>query len=147
MLGGWEISAIGIMETGQPLGISLGGPEGSNGLANATNRPNYSGSVSYPETVAQWFNPAAFSLPAAGQWGTLTKGAIRGPGRDNWNISLIKNFAFTEQRGIELRVESFNTFNHTQFNGVSTTYTSSNFGAVTSAFDPRVFQMGVKLHF
>jgi len=147
VLGGWEISAIGIMETGQPLNINLGGPEGSNGLANATNRPNYSGSVSYPETVAQWFNPAAFSLPAAGQWGTLPKGAIRGPGRDNWNISLIKNFAFTEQRGLELRVESFNTFNHTQFNGVSTTYTSSNFGAVTSAFDPRVFQMGVKLHF
>jgi len=146
-LGGWELSGIGIMETGQPLGISLGGSEGSNGLANATNRPNLTGSISYPQTVAQWFNPAAFSLPAAGQWGTLTKGAVRGPGRDNWNISLFKNFAFTETRGLEFRVESFNTFNHTQFNGVSTTFTASNFGQVTSVFDPRVFQLGMKLHF
>src|ERR1039457_1423831 len=132
MLGGWEISGIGIMETGQPLGISLVGSEGSNGLANATNRPNVNGSISYPQTVAQWFNPAAFSLPVAGQWGTLTKGAVRGPGRDNWNISLFKNFAFTETRGIEFRVESFNTFNHTQFNGVSTSFSASNFGQVTS---------------
>ena len=147
MLGGWEISGIGIMETGQPLGISLGGSEGSNGLANATNRPNVNGSISYPQTVAQWFNPAAFSLPVAGQWGTLTKGAVRGPGRDNWNISLFKNFAFTETRGIEFRVESFNTFNHTQFNGVSTSFSASNFGQVTSVFDPRVFQLGLKVHF
>jgi hypothetical protein len=137
------------METGQPLNINLGGAQGSNGLANATNRPDYSGNVSYPETVAQWFSPSAFSLPAVGQWGTLPKGAIRGPGRDNWNVSLFKTFVFSEKRGtaMEFRVETFNTFNHTQFNGVSTTFTASNFGAVTSAFDPRVFQLGLKMKF
>jgi hypothetical protein len=137
------------MESGLPLNITLGGAEGSNGLADATNRPNYAGSISYPQTVTQWFNPAAFSLPAPGQWGTLTKGAIRGPGRDNWNISLFKSFLLSEQRNsrLEFRVETFNTFNHTQFNGISTTYTASNFGAVTSVWDPRVFQLGMKLLF
>ena len=148
-LGGWQLSAIAVMESGLPVNVTLGGNEGSNGLANATNRPNYSGSVSYPQTVAQWFNPSAFSKPVAGQWGTLTKGAIRGPGRDNWNMSLFKEFMLNEARGsrVEFRAESFNTWNHTQFNGVSTGFSSSNFGAVTSTWDPRVFQLGIKLLF
>jgi hypothetical protein len=148
-VGGWELSGIATMESGLPLNINLGGNEGSNGLADATNRPNYSGSVTYPQTVGSWFSPSSFSLPVAGQWGTLTKGAIRAPGRDNWNLSLFKNFMINEARGtrLELRVESFNTWNHTQFNGVSTTFTSSNFGAVTSTWDPRVFQMGAKFIF
>jgi hypothetical protein len=148
-LGGWELSSIATMETGLPLNITLGGSQGSNGLAAATNRPNINGSVSYPDSVASWFSPAAFSLPAVGQFGTLGKGVVRGPGRHNWNMSLFKNFILSESRGsrLEFRAESFNTFNHTQFNGVSTTFTSSNFGAVTSTWDPRVFQLGMKLVF
>jgi hypothetical protein len=147
-LGGWQLSGIATMESGLPLNITLGGSQGSNGLADATNRPNYSGSVNYPETVNSWFSTSAFSLPAVGQWGTLTKGAIRAPGRDNWNMSLFKEFVLNERGSrFELRVESFNTWNHTQFNGVSTTFTSSNFGAVTSTWDPRVFQMGAKFIF
>jgi hypothetical protein len=148
-LGGWEISGIGTMESGLPLNITLGGNQGSNGLAAATNRPNYSGSVTYPEAVNSWFSTSSFSKPTPGQWGTLTKGAIRAPGRNNWNISVFKSFVINEARGtrFELRVESFNTWNHTQFNGVSTSFSSSNFGAVTSVWDPRVFQMGAKFIF
>ena len=147
-LGGWEISGIGVMETGLPLNITLGGSQGSNGLANATNRPNLSGSIAYPQSVTSWFNASAFTTPAVGQFGNLTKGAVRGPGRDNWNISLFKNFALNERgAGVEFRVESFNSFNHTQFNNVSTSFSSSNFGQVTSTWDPRVFQLGVKLKF
>ena len=147
-LGGWELAAIGTMETGLPLNITLGGSQGSNGLPNATNRPDFSGTVSYPQTVGQWFSPSGFSVPAVGQWGNMKRGIVRGPGRDNWNISLFKSFMFSEQRGsrLELRVESFNSFNHTQFNGVSSTFTNSNFGQVTSVWDPRVFQMGTKLY-
>jgi hypothetical protein len=105
--------------------------------------------VDYPHTVCQWFTTSAFSAPPIGQWGNLTKGAIRGPGRNNWNVSLFKNFVFGEKRGsgLEFRVEAFNTWNHTQFNGVSTGYSWSNFGAVTSAFDSRVLQFGLKLKF
>jgi hypothetical protein len=99
--------------------------------------------------VDQWFTPSAFSEPAVGAWGTLGHGVIRGPGRQNWNLSLFKNFVLSESRGskLEFRAESFNTWNHTQFHNVSTTFTSSNFGAVTSTWDPRVFQLGMKLIF
>ena len=148
-LGGWELSGIVTMETGLPLNITLGGSQGSNGLPNATNRPDLIGSISYPQTVTHGSTPAAFSSPALGAWGNLAKGALRGPGRDNWNISLFKSFLFSETRGsrFELRVETFNTFNHTQFNNVSTSFSSSNFGQVTSTWDPRVFQLGAKICF
>ncbi len=148
-LGGWELSGIGTMETGLPLFITLGGSQGSNGLASATNRPDVNGAASYPGTVTEWFNTSIFSTPAIGQWGNLGKNALRGPGRDNWNISLFKEFILNETRGsrIELRAESFNSFNHTQFHNVSTSFSASNFGQVTSTWDPRVFQLGAKILF
>ena len=149
VVGGWELSGIVTMEGGLPLNITLGGSQGNNGLADATNRPNINGAIAYPQAVNEWFNTSIFSAPAVGQWGDLTKGAVRGPGRDNWNLSLFKAFVFSEKHGsqLQLRFESFNAFNHTQFNAVSTTYTASNFGAVTSVWDPRVFQLGAKLIF
>ncbi len=73
---------------------------------------------------------------------------MRGPSRDNWNLSLFKSFAFNESGSrLELRAESFNAWNHTEFNQVSNALGSSNFGQVTSAYDPRVFQFGTKLYF
>jgi hypothetical protein len=144
--GGWEVSGIVTMESGLPLFINEGGSTGSNGISGATNRPDLTGSVSYPGTISQFFTTSGFSNPAVGQWGNLGKGVVRGPGRDNWNLSLFKSFAFNEARNsrIELRVETFNTWNHTEFQNVSTTFGSGNFGQVTSTWDPRVFQLGGK---
>ena len=132
------------------------GKQSGNGLPNATNRPDLVGSVSYPSTVSptkqqviQYINPAAFADPAIGAFGDLGHNAARGPGRDNWNLSLFKSFVFSEERGsrLELRWETFNVWNHTQFNQVSNNFGASNFGQFTSAFDPRVLQLGVKLYF
>jgi hypothetical protein len=79
----------------------------------------------------------------------LSHNALRGPGRDNWNLSLFKSFVFSEARGsrFELRLETFNTWNHTQFDAVSSNLGDSRFGQVTSAFDPRVLQLGGKIYF
>ena len=148
-LGGWEVSGIVMMESGLPIDITLGGPQSSNGVDNGTNRPNVSGNVSYPQTLAQWFNPGAFSSPTIGSWGSLVRDSVYGPGRDNWNVSLFKSFTFSEERGsrVELRLETFNLFNHTQFKDVSSSFSSSNFGSVTSTYDPRTIQLGAKLYF
>ena len=155
-LGGWTVSGIVIAESGLPINIGISGPQGFNGLPNGANRPDLSGRISYTHTVSttaeqsiQWISPSAFSLPTLGGWGNLGYDAARGPGRDNWNLSLFKSFVISDSRGskFELRVESFNTWNHTQFNDVSNNFGASNFGQVTSAFDPRVFQLGGKLYF
>jgi hypothetical protein len=147
------------------LGISGGGV--SNSFfpgGDVGNRPDLVGTVSYPHTLVssnarptglQWVSPAAFAPPAPGTFGNLPFDAINGPGRDNWNLALFKRFIISESRGSEFqfRAESFNTWNHTQFGnpgqngGFSTNLGASNFGQITGAFDPRVFQLGAKLLF
>ena len=147
--GGWELSGIVTMTSGLPINPQLTGAQGSNGLPNATNRPDKTGKVAYPHKVGEWFDTTAFTSPAVGAWGNAGFNSLRGPGRDNWNLSMFKSFPFSENRDrrLELRAESFNTWNHTQFNQVSNSLGASNFGQVTSAFDPRVFQFGAKLYF
>jgi hypothetical protein len=154
-LGGWQISGIITLESGAPLNIGLNGSSTSSVLANTSNRPDLVGKLTYPKTASEWFDPSAFAAPAPGTWGNLGHDVVRGPGRDDWSLSLFKNFVISEARGsrLELRFESFNTWNHTQFKGdynnggISTNFGASNFGAVTAAFDPREFQLGVKLYF
>jgi len=148
-LGGWEVSGIVTITSGLPINPRLSGGQDGNGLPNAVNRPDLVGHVSYPHSVTEWFDTSAFAAPALGAFGNAEHNSLRGPGRDNWNISLFKSFVLSESRGsrFELRVETFNTWNHTQFNQVSTQLGSSNFGQVTSAFDPRIFQLGGKIYF
>lgn len=148
-LGGWEFSGIITAETGPPMNISLGGTAASNGLPSATNRPDLTGSISYPKTEGQWMNTSAFSAPTLGDWGNLGYDAVYGPGRDNWNLSLFKSFSLSETRGsrLEFRFETFNTFNHVQWNAVDSGFSDATFGRVTGAQDPRTLQLGLKLYF
>jgi hypothetical protein len=137
------------MTSGLPINPQLTGGQSSNGLPNATNRPDKVANVSYPHKVGQWFDTKAFASPTVGTWGNAGFNSLRGPGRDNWNLSLFKSFAFSQDgnRRFEFRAESFNVWNHTEFDQVSNGLGASNFGQVTSAFDPRVFQFGGKLYF
>jgi len=151
LLGGWVVSGITTIETGVPLTVTLGNDNLGLG-GNTTNRPNTVAAISYPHTVDLWFSKTSFAAPAPLQWGATGRGTIAGPGRDNWNIALFKAFRIPwpgnpEGARFEFRTETFNTFNHTQFNGVGTTFTSGNFGSITSVFDPRVIQFGAKFLF
>jgi len=153
-LGGWEVSGIVTMESGLPINIGLTNNQGGN-FVGGNNRPNLTGTISYNRQVLagqqkiQYFDPTAFSLPTLGAWGTLGRNALRGPGMDNWNLSLFKSFTLSESRGsrLELRLETFNTWNHTEFNSVDTGLGDSRFGQFTSAFDPRILQLGGKIYF
>jgi hypothetical protein len=108
-----------------------------------------------PHTVNKWFDTSVFSRPAPGMWGNEPHNGVRGPGRDNWNISLFKNFLINEEPGtnLQFRAEFFNIWNHPQWVGdtlnfgISTRFGASNFGAVTSAYDPRTIQLAMKLSF
>lgn len=157
-LGGWEFSGITIAQAGSPVnsgnGVIYTGTD-TLGLGGGTrNRPQQIGPISYPHSVSQWFDKTAFGAPVA-PWngganqgfGNTRKDAIVGPGLVNFNMSLFKNFSVTERVRFELRFESFNTFNHTQFNGVDTNSGDGNFGAVTTTYDPRVLQLGGKISF
>jgi hypothetical protein len=122
-------------------------------------RPNVTGPITSPHSITQWFNTSVFSAVPAGSYGNLSYNTLRGPGRDNWNLALFKSFVLSTERGsrIEFRAESFNTWNHTQFKGsecqggggggIASSTTDGRFGQVTAAYDPRVFQLGLKVYF
>jgi hypothetical protein len=162
-LGGWELSGITVIQSGTPVvgtngqGINYNGPDTLGLGGGTTNRPNQIASISYPKTVNAWFSASSFASPVA-PWnggpnqgfGNYGKGTVVGPGLLNFNFSLFKTIALTSHEGgpaLQLRFESFNIFNHTEFNNVDTNSTDANFGAVTTTYDPRTLQLGAKFSF
>lgn len=158
-LGGWEISGIVSATSGAPLNIGLNGNNACSILPNCTNRPDQTGTPHDPHTVSEWFDTSVYTNPTCVTgpdcFGNAPRNSVRGPGRDNWNLSLFKNFILNESRGssLQFRGEFFNVWNHTQFigdsinGGISTNFNSGNFGQVTSANDPRTIQLALKLYF
>jgi hypothetical protein len=154
-LGGWEISGIVTATTGAPLNIGVNGQNVASIVPNTSNRPNVNGPMINPHTVQKWFDTSVFSMPAPGTWGDEPHNSVRGPGRDNWNISLFKNFLLSEERGtnLQFRAEFFNIWNHPQWvgdsinGGISSNFGAGNFGAVTSAYDARTIQLALNLSF
>jgi len=151
MIGGWEVSAIIGANDGVPINIGVSGQNVCSVVAVCSNRADITGKAQNPHTAAEWFDTSVYSAPAAGTWGNAPRYGVRGPGRDNWNMSLFKNFTFSESRGsyLQLRGEFFNVWNHLQLDPtqVSSSVGSSNFGAITGAHDPRAIQLALKLYF
>ena len=158
MLGGWEIAGTVVAESGVPnntpgVGVSLDyDPVGLGG--GYSNRPNQTSKTHYLKQRNKWFDTSAFSAPVPAWlggpnlgFGNARKDSVIGPSRVNFTTSLYKSFAMTERARIELRFESFNTFNHFQPNGLNTTYGNSDFGKITSAWDPRTLELGGKFIF
>jgi hypothetical protein len=171
LLGGWEIAGTILDQTGviianQGPGLSLTYDPVGLGNTNSSyrNRPNITGKPHYLKQTSgtrQWVDPASFSAPVP-SWlggpnqgfGNAGKDSVVGPGRVNFTTSLYKSFSMTERMHIELRFESFNTFNHFQPNSVSsnlgldnTLKPNNNFGQITSAWDPRTLELGGKFVF
>ncbi|HTY83215.1 MAG TPA: hypothetical protein VMB19_03305, partial [Silvibacterium sp.] len=165
LLGGWQVAGtfvaesgyLGALQSNQGVGLSVGyDPVGLGG--GYTNRPDVSRRPRAIKNVKQWFDTSVFSAPtpswAGGPnlgFGNARKDIVVGPGRENFTTSLYKTFDIKEVAHIELRFESFNTFNHTEFMGVNSNYNgpnqAGNFGAINSTWDPRVLQLGGKFSF
>jgi Carboxypeptidase regulatory-like domain len=140
--GGWTLAGTFVDETGEPLNVAYNGPDTIGLGGGYTNKPNVAQKISYPKTVAHWFDPATFTAPVEGfnlGFGNSRKDYAVGPGRVNFTTSAYKSFDITEKAKVELRVESFNTFNHTEWNQVDNTYTGGN---IKNTWDPRVLQFG-----
>ena len=93
-------------------------------------------------------NPAFFTSPLAGTFGNLSLTPVNGPGYWNADVALIKRTKFSERLNLELRLEAFNVFNHTNFSvSNSPDIFSTSFGKITSTFDNRIIQMAFKFNF
>lgn len=157
LLGGWELSGIITLQSGQSQIMTQGGdPWGLAGMPGGLGmtrpgdtvyiRPDQIGDPNGQKSVLQWFNTAAFT-DAVGHFGSSRPGAILGPGYQIWDTSLMKNFNFAEKASLQLRLETFNTFNHGSPSGIDTGVDDSSFGQVTGWHDPRNVQIGAKIRF
>jgi hypothetical protein len=121
IVSGWSVASIANLLTGFPFSPQLGyNPTGSGDSRNPI-RPdinsNFSGSLynhgSTAQRAAQFFNPNAFSAPAAGYVGNVRRDSLTGPGFADWDLSLLKSTHITERTRLQLRAEFFNILNHT----------------------------------
>jgi hypothetical protein len=144
VLGGWKLSEIATAQSGfvDSPGLSTATP----GLASLPDRVA-GASLQGPKTVSEWFNTSAFTAPPAGYFGNAAYGSIIAPGMVDLDLALYKDFPIRERGRIEFRAEAFNAFNHTNFSGISTGFGSGNFGQVTSALDPRIFEFALRYDF
>lgn len=157
LLGGWEIAGITDIASGQPVarvGVVSAMPAAgalTGFYPNAISDPNGGLAGTIDSTGLPYiFDPNALALPANGTYGNLPRAFARLFGRNQTNLTLTKNIYFDAERNVrlQLRAESYNVFNHTQFTGVGVNMASPiNLGRPTGARLPREFQFGAKLSF
>lgn len=145
ILDGWQISGITSAQSGTPLTPVITGDRA--GVGGGAQRPNISGPVREIGTKAMWFDTSVFTFPVLGTFGNAGRSLVRGPGIFNTDVSFSKGTAIRERVTLQFRAEFFNIFNHTQWSGVGATLGSATFGQVTSARDPRITQLGLRLLF
>lgn len=151
-LGGWQLTGILTAQTGGPLTILAGKDQSQTGIGS--DRANYLGGEVYGSGACTgagcvpFLIPSAFGLPATGTYGNLGKGVLTGPGLLNWDTGIFKEFPLVGERfRLQFRAEFFNTLNRANFNNPNVTQSSGGFGSITSAQDPRIGQLALKVLF
>lgn len=163
---GWSLFPIFFWRTGYPLSAIAGlstlnsapGPSGAGdaGLANA----DLTGPIHYtdPHKVQSlggasgpfFLDPSSFSDTPTPPYGTAPRNVLRAPGRTNLDLALSKTTPLYKDRAtLELRMDAFNIFNHTQFSNFDTNAADlgSTFGQATQAYAPRILQLAAHIRF
>lgn len=149
VVGGWQLSGIGTFESGRPFTLLISKDQNNTG-GSSIDRPNVIGNpyaIPGGQSPNEWFNPAAFALPAFGTDGDLGRNTLVGPRYDSLDVSLIKNTRFGENRNVQLRAEFFNSLNHPNFDLPNNTIDSAQAGYILSAEASRQIQLGLKFLF
>ena len=160
VLGGWQVNGIATFESGMPLIIENASPginTVTSGFAdlqrpNVSGNPELDGSRPIQTKLAQWFNTAAFSQPAAFTFGDTSRTLpnVRSDGQKNFDISFFKTFDVLKEGALraQLRGELFNAFNHPQFDLPGMIFGAAGFGVVSNQIGtPRDVQFALKLLF
>jgi len=168
LLGGWQVSGVTVAQTGLPFSVTNGTGIGDNaGVGNGVgtgSRPDLVGNPRSGFTPNQdttqrgplFYNPNAFAIPTGLTFGNVGRNTLNYPSRVNFNFSALKRFSINEKTGFEFRWETFNIFNHTQFNSINNgmppqvtpgTFAGTPFLHLTGTHDPRRMQFGLRFYF
>ena len=156
---GWQSSGIATFQSGPPSGITTSVTTASDVTGSPTDttvRPDLIGKPVLPRserTFSRYFNTEAFAAPSIGTPGNAAKDLFRRPGVNSWDMSLLKNFRLPREGWrLQLRLETYNTFNHTQFTTVDSAarldpegrQTNARFGEITGSRLPRRMQFALR---
>jgi hypothetical protein len=157
-VGDWEITGITTFQKGFPFSVLCNDVDGL--LITFVQRCNLVGDPGSPHGSSDWFNTAAFQQPLPGQFGDSGRNILREPGINNWDVGIDKTFAFNEKVHFQLRLETFNAFNHADLgldptvpgvlagnSAVVNQFGAAGFGTVTVARPGRIAQLGGKITF
>ncbi|MBS1839573.1 MAG: carboxypeptidase regulatory-like domain-containing protein [Acidobacteria bacterium] len=160
LLGGWQVSGITVAQSGTPFSVTNGlSSFGDNaGVANGVgtgSRPDLAGNPRSGFTSTQdpgqrgplAYNPAAFAAPTGLTFGNVGRNTLDLPGRLNFDFGIFKKFPITERTGFDFRWENYNLFNHTQYNGINSSFGPSDFLHLNATHDPRRMQFGLRFYF
>ena len=156
--GGWQVNGILSIYQGLPFSVSSASNTLNNGGGSrASILPGMNGSLpSGQQTIAEWFNIAAFTAPGPQQFGNTGRNILRGPGTSQADLSLFKDFFLgaEQTRRLQFRAESFNVSNTPQFNNPASSIGTATAGTITAAGAPLTFQrtsreiqLALKLYF
>jgi hypothetical protein len=155
----WQLSGITMFASGQPSGVSFSQPGGDLTGGGDGQRINVSGNPNLPYGDRVWnrmFDTSVFSVPGKGDPGNAPITVVRGPGRNDWDMTVFKNFPIkSETRALQFRWEFYNVFNHTQYSGIDTAatfdatgkQTKATFGQANGSRAARVMQGSLRLRF
>jgi Carboxypeptidase regulatory-like domain len=158
LVGGWQIGAVGTVQSGFPFTPQLGFNPSNDGDSRNPVRPSWNPSFSGPVILGgpnKYFNPNAFVVPPNGTYGNVGRDVLTGPGLATVDFSALKNTAITERVNLQFRAEFFNILNHTNFNTPNpVVFTAATGGPVSTAgvisatsTTSRQIQFGLKLLF
>jgi hypothetical protein len=149
----WHLSTVYQIQSGFPLTISVFGDTANAGTVLGENpiRANLTGQPVFPSgthTAAQWFNPAAFSTPAAFTFGNVGRNTVYGPGMQTLDLALARAFDITERMKFQFRAEFFNALNHTNLGTPDRFVNTPQFGTISEAATPgREIQLSARVSF
>jgi hypothetical protein len=152
---GWQLNGVLITHTGSWLTVSnqstrtgfvstslTGGGGGIADRPDIVRNPNNG-----LKTVQHWFDTGAFVGQTLGTYGDAGGGVVQGPGLTTVDFALAKSFRVREGMAFKVRLETFNSLNHPNLGSPNVSLGSALFGQVTSALDPRTFQVAARLTF
>ncbi len=147
--GGWQVAGIARLQSGSPLAVTQA--TNLNAFAGfGIQRPNRVADPTLPagqRTVARWFDTAAFAPAAQFTIGNSSRNPVTGPGYRTVDLMVGKTLAITERLLAELRAEAFNVANTPPLGNPNGSFGNAAFGTITTALDPRVFELVLKLQF
>jgi hypothetical protein len=154
VFGGWQAGGIWTLQSGAPFTVNLNNDNAHNGTPVNSQRPNFVCDPNNgPKTPAMWFTPTCFLQPALLTYGTAGRNTVIGPGLDNFDATIQKQFPVRDSMNLQFRLDIFDFLNHPNFNapvGPGRTFSAaanSPFGSITSAQDPREMQFSLRLVF